>query len=69
MTLNFDEGERIPIPCRHCASLSIEVAIRTGTALGTCHRCKAVTRITMGKRDDGWSVTTELAQEAPASGT
>ena len=40
MNLSLKEGESVTLPCRHCASLSLEVVIRKGTTSIECPKCK-----------------------------
>lgn len=63
MIVHINEGDRIPIPCRHCASLSIEIPIAPGLCEARCGRCSRVQQIRVLRKDDGWSVTTEAADE------
>ncbi len=62
MIFAFTEGDRVPVPCRHCASLSTEVTITSGSHEARCGRCDRTTRILVSKKDGGWSVTTEIAE-------
>ena len=40
MKLSLKEGESVALPCRHCASLSLQVVIKKGTTSIECPKCK-----------------------------
>jgi phage FluMu protein Com len=38
----------VPIPCRHCGKLSIQLTLNEGSQNATCPRCSKVTEVRVG---------------------
>lgn len=63
MTCNFEEGESINVPCRHCASLSIQLEIHAGAKTFQCPKCKGQTTVQVIRQgDDDWKILTEASE-------
>ncbi|MBI2901191.1 MAG: hypothetical protein HYY17_13490 [Planctomycetes bacterium] len=63
MIHSFDEGDAIDLPCRHCLSLSLKLAVRTGVHALSCERCGRRTRVEVRRADDGWTIAAEAADD------
>ena len=53
MNLSLKEGESVTLPCRHCASLSLEVVIRKGTTTLLCPKCGETVRLCISEGPAG----------------
>ncbi|MBI2901145.1 MAG: hypothetical protein HYY17_13255 [Planctomycetes bacterium] len=62
----IEEGGQVSVPCRHCRSLSIQVAVEAGTRPYSCKRCSRSTQVAIVKAGRAWSVYTARLESAVA---
>lgn len=65
MTREFDEGDVISVPCRHCATLALRIEIRAGSSAHRCARCGRGTTVYVRRSpDESWVIRTEQTADA-----
>ena len=55
------EGEKVPAPCRHCASVSLTVTVKAGVQMLRCPKCNAKSRVRVRPESEDGSIAFEAA--------
>ena len=50
------EGDTIPLPCRHCSSVAIDVTIKEGSWVRQCAKCLKHTVVKVERRTGRWEI-------------
>jgi hypothetical protein len=58
MTEQLIEDDTVPIKCRHCSAVTIEVTVKEGNAVKRCTSCKGDTVIRVERRTGRWEIHT-----------
>lgn len=58
---DFQAGDLVPLPCRHCGRTLISFAMKDGAHDVRCARCGRATRATVYREGERWRVKTERA--------
>ena len=52
MPVNLEEGDTIPLACRHCSSAGLLVTVKEGSWVRECAKCKGHTVVKVERRKD-----------------
>ena len=58
MTVKLEEGDNVPLTCRHCSSVTLEVMVKEGSWVRRCRACKEQTIVKIERRRGNWEVYT-----------
>jgi phage FluMu protein Com len=69
MGRNFQEGQAVAVPCRHCGSLSIKLFVQAGESVKSCPKCRKETRFRIKPKPAPCEIRSEPVEtpESPTS--
>ena len=53
---DLNEGDIVPVPCGHCASISIYVELHTRVAAAPCCKCGGTSNVAVERHPAGWTI-------------
>lgn len=62
--MDFQEGEIVSVPCRHCGSVSIGVLVKAGATTHMCPKCQAWTKFTIDLAEE-WQINSAAIGSGP----
>lgn len=54
---DLQEGDLVPVPCRHCASVSLTIQITSSVLQICCPKCGKPSEVRIQNEMDGWAVS------------
>ena len=58
MTEQLAADDTVPLKCRHCSGVTIEVTIKAGDAVKRCISCQGDTVVRVERRTGRWEIHT-----------
>lgn len=66
MDLEARLGERLQLPCKGCASLSLEIVVALGESRRSCPKCGTVSIFHIEAGPNGWSMRAPRLETPPS---
>jgi hypothetical protein len=67
MSVKLEEGDTIPLACRHCSSAGLLVTVKEGSWVRECAKCKGHTVVKVERRTGRWEIHTGTVGKGPAA--
>lgn len=60
---DLKEGDLVPVPCRHCASVSLSIQITSSVFQIPCAKCGKASEVRIQDGMDGWAISVKAISE------